>query len=112
VRNGTNQAEYKREYIQFHAVMINAFGYAIQSLLGQYHPRGIVLMLEELALNSTAAELEEFFLISNWGGICANTDKDRPTVIATVSAQKAAAVRLAAVIAAKSFKEASTGGAA
>lgn len=104
IRNGTNQAEYKREYIQFHAVMINAFGYAVQSLLSQYHPRGIVLMLEELALNATAAELEDFFLISNWGGVCANTEKERATVIASVSAQKAAAVRLAAVIAAKSFK--------
>lgn len=112
VRDGTNQAEYKREYIQFHAVMINAFGYAVQSLLSQYHPRGIVLMLEELALNSTAAELEDFFLISNWGGICANTEKERPTVIASVSAQKAAAVRLATVITAKSFKAADTGGTA
>lgn len=32
IRRGTNQAEYKREYIQFHAVMINAFGYAVQRL--------------------------------------------------------------------------------
>jgi hypothetical protein len=32
IRQGTNQAEYKREYIQFHAVMINAFGYAVQRL--------------------------------------------------------------------------------
>lgn len=104
VRNGTNQAEYRREYIQFHAVMINAFGYAIQSLLGKYPVCGIVLMLEELALNATAAELEDFFLISNWGGICANTDKERPTVIASVAAQKAAAARLAEVISAKSFK--------
>lgn len=112
VRNGTNQAEYKREYIQFHAVMINAFGYAIQSLLSQFHVRGIVLMLEELALNATAAELEDFFLISNWGGVCANTEKERPTVIASVVAQKAAAARLAIVISNKSFKAASTGDAA
>lgn len=33
VRHGCKPAEYKRDYIQFHAVMINAFGYAMQELL-------------------------------------------------------------------------------
>lgn len=112
IRNGTSQAEYKREYLQFHAVMINAFGYAIQTLLGDHSVREIVLMLEELALKSNLMDLENFFLISNWGGICANTEKERPTVIASVSAQKAAAERLAAVISAKSFRAASDGSAA
>lgn len=104
IRHGESQAEYKRDYIQFHAVMINAFGYAIQELLRHHPVRGIVLMIEELVNNSTMSELENFFLISSWSGVCASTDKERATVIASVASQKAAAIRLAQVFKSKSFK--------
>ena len=69
------------------------------------HPiRDITVMIEELAINAGSADMEDFFLISRWGGICANTEKDRPTIIASVPAQKAAAERLVKVILAKSLK--------
>ncbi|QGX91224.1 DGQHR domain-containing protein [Tatumella sp. TA1] len=94
IRRGTSQSEYKREYIQFHAVMINAFGYAVQKLSQGSSVRAVTLMIEDLAMNTNLAEREDFFLISSWDGVCANCEKDRPTVIASVSAQKAAASRL------------------
>lgn len=104
IRHGVVPAEYKRDYIQFHAVMINAFGYAMQELLKHYPVRSIVLMIEELTSKATSFDLENFFMISNWGGICANTEKERATVIASVPAQKAAAVKLAQAITTKSFR--------
>lgn len=94
IRRGTNQVEYKREYIQFHAVMINAFGYAVQRLSEGRGVRGVTLMIEDLVMNTGIAEREDFFLISSWDGICASCEKARPSVIANVSAQKAAAARL------------------
>lgn len=105
IRHGTSQADYKRDYIQFHAVMINAFGYAIQRLMSEHCIQDITSMIEELALNAGSSEMEDFFLISRWGGICANTDKDRPTIIASVPAQKAAAERLVIVIQERGLKE-------
>lgn len=104
IRHGTSQADYKRDYIQFHAVMINAFGYAIQRLMSEHSISNIIEMIEELAINAGSSEMEDFFLISRWGGICANTDKEKPTVIANVAAQKAAAERLVKVITQKSLK--------
>lgn len=101
IRHGTNQGEYKRDYIQFHAVMINAFGYAIQRLLADHPVREVTAMVESLALDAGASELEDFFLISSWGGICANTGKEKPTVIVNVAAQKAAAERLVSAIKSK-----------
>ncbi|AVJ17182.1 hypothetical protein CLM71_08575 [Serratia sp. MYb239] len=98
IRHGTNQAEYKRDYIQFHAVMINAFGYAVSRLLENNSPRDVSRMIDDFAVNAETAEREDLFLISAWGGICANTEKERPTVIANVSAQKAAAERLVQII--------------
>ena len=103
IRHGTNQGEYKRNYIQFHAVMINAFGYAIQRLLVDRSVRDVTAMIEALALDTGTAEREDFFLMSNWVGIC-TTDKEKPTIIANVAAQKAAAERLTRVIAEKNLK--------
>ncbi|MDD8662733.1 DGQHR domain-containing protein [Escherichia coli] len=98
IRNGCTPAEYKRDYIQFHAVMINAFGYAMQELLRHRPAHIIVQMIEELVTKSTMAELEDFFLISSWDGICADASKERATVIASIPAQKAAAQGLALAI--------------
>ena len=105
IRHGTSQADYKRDYIQFHAVMINAFGYAVQRLMADHSIVDIVQMIEDLASNAGSSDMEDFFLISRWGGICVNTEKDRPTIIASVPAQKSAAERLVKVILAKSLEE-------
>lgn len=103
IRHGTSQGEYKRDYIQFHAVMINAFGYALQRLLADHTVREVIAMIEALAMATGTADREDFFLMTNWGGICTNTDKDKPTVIANVAAQKAAAERLALVFTKKNL---------
>ncbi|RSC60586.1 hypothetical protein [Citrobacter amalonaticus] len=66
IRHGVSPAEYKRDYIQFHAVMINAFGFAIQELLRRRPAHIIVQMIEELVTKATMTELEDFFLISSW----------------------------------------------
>lgn len=94
IRHGTSQSDYKRDYIQFHAVMINAFGFAIQRLLAEHSVPEVLEMLRMLITNASLAEREDFFLLSNWGGVCADTNKDKATVIANVAAQKAAADRL------------------
>lgn len=103
IRHGVSPAEYKRDYIQFHAVMINAFGYAVQELLRRRPAHIIVQMIEELVTKATMTELEDFFLISSWDGVCADASKERATVIASVPAQKAAAQRLAMAITAGTF---------
>ncbi|HGO4273612.1 DGQHR domain-containing protein [Klebsiella quasipneumoniae] len=98
IRYGTRQADYKRDYIQFHAVMINAFGYAVQRLMDAHSIVDIVQMIKELVSNAGSSEMEDFFQISRWGGVCVNAEKDRPTIIASVPAQKSAAERLVSVI--------------
>lgn len=103
IRHGVSPAEYKRDYIQFHAVMINAFGYAIQELLKRNPTHAVVQMIDDLVEKATMADLENFFLISNWSGICASTEKERATVIASVPAQKAAGQRFVAAINSGSF---------
>lgn len=94
IRRGVSPAEYKRDFIQFHAVMINAFGYAVQHLLADNSARDVVGMIDALVQSTGTADREDFFLATNWGGICVNANKERPTVIANVAAQKAAAERL------------------
>lgn len=74
--------------------MINAFGYAVQRLSEGRGVRGVTLMIEDLVMNTGITDREDFFLISSWDGVCASCEKSRPTVIANVSAQKAAALRL------------------
>jgi hypothetical protein len=85
--------------------MINAFGYAVQRLMADHSIVDIVQMIEDLASCAGSSEMEDFFLISRWGGICVNDEKDRPTIIASVPAQKSAAERLVKVILAKSLEE-------
>ncbi|EEF0768674.1 DGQHR domain-containing protein [Salmonella enterica subsp. enterica serovar Berta] len=103
IRVGTAQAEYKKDYIQFHAVMINAFGFAVQRLREAMPVDEVVTSINTLAIETDTWQKEEFFLIKNWGGICANTEKENPTVIARVSAQKAAAEKLVDAIKRKSM---------
>ena len=83
-------AEYKREYIQFHAVMINAFGYAVQRLSEGRGVRGVTLMIEDTVMNTGIAEREDFSSFHHGTGFVPAV-KAGPTVIANVSAQKAAA---------------------
>lgn len=81
-------AEYKRDCIQFHAVMINAFGFAIQELIKDHPVQRIVMMIEDLVSNDKSFNPDSFFEISNWAGICATTDKEKAAVIASIPAQR------------------------
>lgn len=94
----TNQAEYKKDYIQFHAVMINAFGYAVQQLLKEHQIKEVINLIFSLADKTDTWEKENFFKIPNWRNICVDVSKDKPSIIANVSAQKAAAAMLVSVI--------------
>ncbi|AXC83727.1 TPA: DGQHR domain-containing protein [Salmonella enterica subsp. enterica serovar Ball] len=107
IRHGTSHSDYKRDYIQFHAVMINAFGFTIQRLLAEHAVSEVLEMLRALIANASLAAREDFFLISNWGGVCADTGKEKPTVIANVAAQKAAADRLVQVFKRQSLTDSS-----
>ncbi|ENG8827674.1 DGQHR domain-containing protein [Salmonella enterica] len=98
IRSGTKQNEYKKDYIQFHAVMVVAYGYAIQRLLKEHSPQEVTKLIDDLSINTDTWEREEFFLIKNWGGICVDTSKDRPTILANTPAQRAAAGKLVEAI--------------
>ncbi|EEW7518328.1 DGQHR domain-containing protein [Escherichia coli] len=94
IRHGVHHATYKRDYIQFHGVMINAFGFAVQQMMVNHSIAEITSMIEKLCATTSSAEREDFFLIDNWAGICTKASQEKLSVIANVAAQKAAANRL------------------
>ncbi|MGL5389958.1 MAG: hypothetical protein ACRDA8_00965, partial [Shewanella sp.] len=94
IRQGTNQNEYKKDYIQFHAVMINAYGYAVSRLLQDHSVTQVTEMIDKLAMKTESWQKEYFFLIKNWNDICVDSSKGRPLIMANVAGQKAAAERL------------------
>ncbi|MDE9429909.1 DGQHR domain-containing protein [Xenorhabdus bovienii] len=98
IKGVVEQVQYRKEYIQFHAVMINAFGYAVRQLAQETELKKIPAMIDSFAVEIDASKREEFFFIKNWNGICARVENDRATIIASVSAQKAAAEKLADAI--------------
>lgn len=70
IRHGVHHATYKRDYIQFHGVMINAFGFAVQQMMVNHSIAEITSMIEKLCATTSSAEREDFFLMDNWAGIC------------------------------------------
>jgi DGQHR domain-containing protein len=94
IKGTVKQYEYRKEYLQFNAVMVVAYGFAVARLMTNHSINEVISMIERLAISSDTWAKEKFFMIAGWGGICAITDKERPTVIASVSAQKAAAEKL------------------
>lgn len=46
IRHGVHHATYKRDYIQFHGVMINAFGFAVQQMMVNHSIAEITSMIE------------------------------------------------------------------
>lgn len=103
IRGTTTHSEYKKEYIQFHAVMIVAYGFAISRLLQKHTVNETISLVERLAIGADTWIKEEFFLIKNWNGICVEGNKERPTIIVTSAAQKIAAQKLVEVIERGSF---------
>lgn len=92
------QAEYKKEYIQFHAVMIIAFGYAVAQLLQERTVREVIALIEKISVETEIWQREMYFLIKNWADICVDASKERPVVTPTIAAQKSAGNKLAQTI--------------
>ena len=61
IRHGVHHATYKRDYIQFHGVMINAFGFAVQQMMVNHSIAEITSMIEKLCATTSSAEREDFF---------------------------------------------------
>lgn len=97
-QHAVTPGEYRQSYIQFSAVMLNAFGYAVQQLLEQLEPDSVIDKINTLAASADLQAREAYFLAARWEGICVNTSKARPTLMANAAAQKAAAAELASVL--------------
>ncbi|EGH9360812.1 DGQHR domain-containing protein [Salmonella enterica] len=104
IRHGTKQHEYKKDYIQFHGVMINAFGYAVADLLKDNDVNKVVSLIETLSMSTDNWQKEKYFLIENWTGVCVDASKDNPVIIANVQGQRSAAMRLISLIKNGSFE--------
>ncbi|EBZ6776919.1 DGQHR domain-containing protein [Salmonella enterica] len=104
IKNSAHQNQYKKDYIQFHAVMINAFGYAIAELLKANTVNSVISMVENLAVNTDTWQKESFFLNENWSGVCVDYSGNRPVIIANAAGQRAAAAHLINAIKRGSFE--------
>lgn len=98
LQHAVTPGEYRQNYIQFSAVMLNAFGYAVQQLLEQHEPDCVIDMVNTLAASADLQTREAYFLSTRWEGICVNTSKARPTLMANAAAQKMAAAELVSVL--------------
>lgn len=92
---GIKLADYRKDYIQFYSVMLNAFGLAVQQLRGDIPAEEIVNAIQALTEATDPGEREEFFRISNWLDYCAVRAGDRIKIQADVSAQRRAGARIA-----------------
>lgn len=85
--------EFRKEYLTFHAVTVNAFGWAVFNLLESMPVRDVVRAIEQLAMQATNSEGDSYFEYANWKNIC--VDPERLTIKADVAAQKKAGLAFA-----------------
>lgn len=95
---GIRLAEYKKDFIQFYTVMLNAFGLAVQQLRDGRTPEEIGTLINSLAVATDTGEKERFFTISNWKGYCVTTDGEKVKIQSDLAAQRRAGARLAEVL--------------
>lgn len=95
---GIPLSSYKKDYIQFYSVMLNAFGMAVQELRAGRSPEEVATLINTLAISTDTRQKEQFFTISSWDGYCVSVAGDRVKIQADVSAQRAAGGRLAEVL--------------
>ncbi|MBC8947019.1 DGQHR domain-containing protein [Xenorhabdus indica] len=82
-------SDYRKEYIKFHGVLINAFSFAVCELLEEKkNIDDVVAKINGFACIMNEAKREAFFLIENWKGIC--VDPERRTIKADLKSQRAA----------------------
>jgi len=97
VRLVYSSCEYKKEFIQFHAVMVNAYGYMIKLLLSEDSGNTADHVINKISAfidKSSEHDLESIFLMDNWVGTCVVQDGDSMKILASISAQRNAAVKL------------------
>ncbi|KAB1469134.1 DGQHR domain-containing protein [Cronobacter sakazakii] len=81
-------SEYRKEFLTFHAVTINAFAWAVRQLLDSLPISEIVRRIEALAMQATWKDRDNYFSIEKWAGIC--VDASRLTLRSDVRSQKMA----------------------
>ncbi|MCW7550003.1 DGQHR domain-containing protein [Photorhabdus sp. APURE] len=90
-------SDYRKEYIKFHGVLINAFSFAVCELLKEKKEIDeVVTKINGAAMLMDETKRETFFLIENWKGIC--VDSERGTIKADVKSQRIAGSHLLSFI--------------
>lgn len=91
--NRVYDSDYRKEYIKFHGVMINAFSFAVCELLKEKNSiDDVVAKINSAVCVIDDSKRERFFLIENWKGIC--VDPERGTIKADLKSQRAAGAHL------------------
>ncbi|AOM41001.1 DGQHR domain-containing protein [Xenorhabdus hominickii] len=86
-------SDYRKKYIKFHGVLINAFSFAICEFLKENkNIDDVVAKINSAACVMDDTKREAFFLIENWKGIC--VDSERGTIQADLKSQRAAGSHL------------------
>ncbi|EBG5498726.1 DGQHR domain-containing protein [Salmonella enterica] len=95
--------EYVQEWLTFTAVMVNAFGFAVQELLENMTVLSLCQRLKDMAAQTSRRERDDFFLYSQWQGLCVS--KETGKIMANIRGQRAAATRLVSAIKSGTFVE-------
>ncbi|MDE9544159.1 DGQHR domain-containing protein [Xenorhabdus bovienii] len=89
----TYDSDYRKEYIKFHGVLINAFSFAICELLKEKkNIDDVISIINGSACTMDEVKREAFFLIENWKGIC--VDPEYGLIKADLKSQRAAGYHL------------------
>lgn len=94
-------ADYAQEWVTFTAVMVNAFGFAVQELLESMPVEVLVERLHNMAASTPRRVRDDFFLYPKWSGLCVSTETGK--VVANISSQRAAATRIVNAVNASSY---------
>lgn len=98
-----NYSDYVQEWLTFTAVLVNAFGFAVQELLESMTVYQVCERLDEMVDCSSRRERDDFFLYEHFAGLCVSRETGK--IIANIRSQRAAATRIVAAIKAGSYSE-------
>ncbi|WP_042857929.1 DGQHR domain-containing protein [Dickeya sp. NCPPB 3274] len=94
-------SEYVQEWLTFTAVLVNAFGFAVQELLESMTVYQICERMDEMINSSSRRERDDFFLYEHFAGLCVSRETGK--IIANIRSQRTAATRIVAAIKAGSY---------
>jgi len=95
---GIRIGDYRKEFIQFYTVMLNAFGLAVQALRLVHSPAEVAGMITAAGERADQEARERFFALSNWTGCCVMQTETGLKIQADIAAQRRAATRLTDVM--------------